>query len=348
MTAMRNAFIKVLTVVAILVFVKNKDDLVKYVFIMACGEFIKYASIWISFRKNTKLVKVQIRNIFGHLKPTAVLFIPVIATSVYRSMDKIMLGFMTTMEETGIYENSEKIVYMLLGFVTSLEMVMMPKISNLFENGKIEEAHRNISKSMIFVMALTSSMAFGIIGITPNFVPWFYGSEFMGCIELLPPLVITLVFIGWANVIRTQYIVPKGRDSIYVISTLIGAAINLIVNLMFIPLLGAKGAVIGTIAAELSVAIYLSIIVRKELPILRYLKETIIFPIIGIIMAIIVRIVGIIGAGLRVIVVQIVIGGVVFMILSMFYLKLINNDLYNNIIYLVKNALKKKRLQNGL
>jgi O-antigen/teichoic acid export membrane protein len=226
---------------------------------------------------------------------------------------------------------------------------MMPKISNLLENGKDGEAQRNIFNSMLFVVALTSAMAFGITGITPNFIPWFYGHEFLGCVELLPPLAITLIFIGWANVIRTQYIVPRGRDSIYVISTLIGAVINLIVNWMFIPLLGAKGAVIGTIVAELSVAIYLSIIVKKELPILLYLKETIAFPIIGIVMAIIVRLVGTIGSGLLVLVIQIVIGGVVFTILSMLYLKLMKKDLYNRIINGVRNMLRKtKRLQNGL
>ena len=47
---------------------------------------------------------------FKHLKPCAILFLPVIAVSLYHIMDKIMLGSMSTMRESGFYENTEKIV----------------------------------------------------------------------------------------------------------------------------------------------------------------------------------------------------------------------------------------------
>ena len=343
MTAIRNAIIKALTVVAIILFVKTRQDLVKYVFIMGAGEFLKYASIWISFKSCTKFISIRIKNVLLHLKPTIILFIPVIATSVYRSMDKVMLGAMTSMAETGIYENSEKIVYMLLGFVTSLEVVMMPKISNLLENGKEEEAYENISKSMTFVVALTSAMAFGIIGIMKNFVPWFYGDEFLGCIKLLPILSLSLCFIGWANVIRTQYIVPRGEDHIYVISTIIGAILNLILNLICIPRMGALGATIGTFVAELSVAVYLSVIVRKELPILQFLKKTLYFPVLGVLMAFIVYVIGIATpGGLTSIFIQIMVGCILYTGFCLIYLKIVQKDMYRIIILKIQMLFKRK------
>ena len=52
--------------------------------------------------------KPTLKGIIAQIKPMLVLFLPVIAISVYKLMDKIMLGAMTTMSEVGVYENAEK------------------------------------------------------------------------------------------------------------------------------------------------------------------------------------------------------------------------------------------------
>lgn len=328
--SLRNTFVKLVTVVSILAFVRKENGLMTYVIIMILSDILRFASMWLKFGKATYLSKASVNAVFSHFKPTLVLFIPVIATSIYRSMDKIMLGALSDMGETGLYEYSEKIVYMLLGFVTSLEVVMMPRISNMLEKGEKDSAFKSIQQSMTFVVALTCAMAFGISGITNRFIPLFYGEEFDGCRALLPPLAITLIFIGWANVIRTQYIMPKGKDKIYVISTVIGAVVNLIANFIFIPMFNAMGAVIGTMAAELSVAIYLTVIVSKKLPIRSYLKNTFAFPIIGVLMWFSVDQIGKHIDNIYIsLFVQIVFGGVFFIALSMLFIYFSQPELFD-------------------
>lgn len=327
--SIRNAIIKALTVVAVLCFVNKKDDLYKYAIIMALGEVIKFASIWVGIKEKTRIRKVQIKQVFERVKPTLILFVPIIATSVYRTMDKIMLGSLSTMDQTGIYEYSEKIIYMLLGFITALENVMAPKVSNLVARGEDDAVLRNISSTMVFVAFLASAMAFGIIGISEKFIPWFYGEDFLGCIQLIPGLAITLLFIGWANVIRTQYIVPYERDHIYVISTIIGAIVNLVINFIFIPQMGANGAVAGTVCAELCVAIYLSFIVRKKLPLGKYFKSTVAFPIIGFFMAVLVHMIGNhISMLLPAIIIEIVTGAVFYLSVSGVYYRIAEPDAF--------------------
>lgn len=335
--SIRNAVIKIATVVCILVFVNSKGDLYKYALIMGIGEIVKFASIWVGFGKYTKIRTADIKCVIKRLKPTIVLFIPIIATSVYRTMDKIMIGLFSTMEQAGLYENSEKIIYMLLGFVTALENVMAPKVSNLVAKGEDSAVLKNISKTMIFVLFLTAAMAFGIIGISGRFIPWFYGEDFIGCIQLIPGLAITLMFIGWANVIRTQYIVPYEKDHIYVISTFIGAIVNLLVNFLLIPRMGAVGAVIGTVCAELSVAVYLSFVVRKQLPLIKYLKDTIVFPLLGLVMAFVVYIVGRQIPGMLLsIIIQIAVGMIFYLTASMVYIRFANRELFDHILSRLK------------
>ena len=72
--------------------------------------------------------------------------------------------------------------------------------------------------------------------------------------------------MAWANVIRTQYLIPQHEDKTYIISTFVGAIVNLIINFLLIPKYDSVGAAIGTVFAEFSVFLIQFIMVRKELP----------------------------------------------------------------------------------
>ena len=63
------------------------------------------------------------------------------------------------------------------------------------------------------------------------------------------------------------------KDRTYVISTVIGAVVNFICNMIFIRLYGSIGACIGTILAEFSIAIFQTVAVYKELETIKYVKD---------------------------------------------------------------------------
>ena len=79
--------------------------------------------------------------------------------------------------------------------------------------------------------------------------------------------------MAWANVIRPQILIPKKKDRVYIISTLLGAIVNVVINTLLITKWGAIGAAIGTIFAEATVCIYQTLMVRKELDIKNYLTR---------------------------------------------------------------------------
>ena len=83
---------------------------------------------------------------------------------------------------------------------------------------------------------------------------------------------VTILASAWANVIRTQYLIPMRMDRIYVKSTVGGAIVNLILNTLLIGKYGSYGACVGTIVAEYFVMLYQTICVRNELDIDEYAK----------------------------------------------------------------------------
>lgn len=70
---------------------------------------------------------------------------------------------------------------------------------------------------------------------------------------------------------------------------IIGAIVNLTINYLLIPKMGATGAVVGTLVAEFIVGAYQTISIRKELPIKDYLFKNLFFFGIGFIMFLVVR-----------------------------------------------------------
>ena len=89
---------------------------------------------------------------------------------------------------------------------------------------------------------------------------------------------------AWANVIRTQYLIPLHYDKIYVSSVCFGAIVNLIINIILIPKFAAVGAVIGTICAELVVMLYQTCFTVHKLPIGQYVRQGIYYLLAGSIM----------------------------------------------------------------
>jgi len=108
-TVTRNTLIKIGTVVCMFIFVHSPEDLWKYTIIMSGGTFISQIYLWGYVKKYVKFKWVGFKRIFSNLKPVLILFIPVLAYSIYKVMDKIMLGNMSGYAEVGFYNNAEKI-----------------------------------------------------------------------------------------------------------------------------------------------------------------------------------------------------------------------------------------------
>ena len=136
------------------------------------------------------------------------------------------------------------------------------------------------------------------------------------------------------------------KDRIYINSTILGAIVNLFINLLLIKTHGALGAVFGTVLAEASVAIYQTIKIRKELDIYNYLKRTIFYIIPASVMCILVRSIGdILSVSISTVFIQVMIGGIVYVSISLCYMYAIKNEIVYK--YIRKIISKKYSFQSN-
>ena len=289
--ALRNTFVKCAAAVCVFIFVKSKDDLWIYAFAWSLATLLGNLSCAGTLKGRVSYHRVSLRESLQHLRPCAVLFISVMAVSIYRKMDKVMVYSIAGSDQNGLYEDAEKIIYCLSGFISAIGTVMMPKIANLQQKGETERIAKHIDRSMDLIICMVSAMAFGVAAVADRFAPLFYGEDFRYSGTLMAPLGFTLIMIGFANVIRTQVVLPQKRDYIFVRSVCCGAVVNLIVNACLIPSMKSMGAVIGTLLAEMTVPVVQFIILRRELPYRRYIGYVGIYAVIGGIMLVCVRLV---------------------------------------------------------
>ncbi len=327
LTVTRNMVFKMLTVACTFIFVKNIDDLWKYTLILSSGTLLSQAYLWGFLRQKVDCVKPSKNEVLSQIKPILILFIPVISYSIYKVMDKIMLGSMTSVQQVGLYENAEKIVGIPVGVITAFGTVMMPRISALISQNDTTQIENYNKMSFRYFSLLAFGMVFGLIGISDVLPEVYFGNQFADCGSLIAGLSFTLIFMTWANIIRTQYLIPNKKDKPYVVSTICGAIINLIVNCLFIPEFQAKGALIGTLLAEFTVFFVQALYVRNDFPVFRYLKPTLGFLVAGICMSCVIYYIGNLwSTSIKTLMVQVIVGSVIYLGLSVIYLAFMKDE----------------------
>lgn len=256
-TVARNAFFKVLGIILLFAFIRSRNDLLLYVFLTSLTSMLGSLSMWSFLPK--MLVKTDLRGlqIRQHFQETLVYFIPTIATSIYTVLDKFLLGIIVNNNDTnGYYDQAGKLYRIINALVfTALNAVMEARISYLFAHGEDKEIRRRIRRSMDFTMLLGFGGVFGIVGIAKVFVPVFWGpgwEEVETLIYLMAPL--TLI-IGASYCLGSLYYNPSGNRAQSARYLIVGACVNLILNLLLIPRWAAVGAVIASLAAEGTITI---------------------------------------------------------------------------------------------
>ena len=287
--AIRGIIVKIIAVSCIFIFVKNSDDLWIYTLLMSLSFVIGNAILVININSIVDL-KQRIRkdDLTKHFRATFFLFIPVAAASIFHLMDKIMLGSLSTMEQSGFYHNSDRLVSVPITIIVGLCNVMLSRMSyEQKRNNDFESLFYNYSE---LIYAIGIAMAFGIGAVSNVFVPLFFGEGYEPCISLVKIFMFVMIVKTVSNVIMAMYIIPKKYDYIYVRSYIIGAVTNIIANyfLIYTLGLGALGATIGTLIAETTVVIVQLIMLRGKIRISLVFKQIAIYCIMGAVMYIIV------------------------------------------------------------
>lgn len=141
----------------------------------------------------------------------------------------------------------------------------------------------------------------------------FFGEGYNKVVLLINVISPIILFIGLSNAIGNQYLLAIKRQREYTISVLCGAFINFIMNSILIWKMGALGASIGTVIAELTVTLVQIYFVRKDFDLKKMVKLSRNYIVASIIMFIVCLIVRqVINNNFISVVTQVAVGGLTY------------------------------------
>lgn len=255
-----NLVVKSINILLVFLLLKSKDDYYKYAFIISfCSILTSFINTIVCLKLLRKFecnhrIHLNVKDIKAHLYPIGVFFLSNIAINIYTSMDQTMLGIISGSESVGYYSMSMRIVKIILSFVTSTSIIMIPRISNSVENNNVECLKKYIKLSINTVYLVSIPCIFGIFAVGEELLLYYLGKGFIESVFIFKAVSILLLIIGLSNIFGIQIMIPYGLEKDFTIIVTISSFVNFFLNIILIPIFSYIGAVISTIVAEILVA----------------------------------------------------------------------------------------------
>lgn len=316
-TIWRNVLMRLLSIAAIFLLVHSEGDLIVYLGINVGSTFAGQLLTWCALPGYIPLVKPDFHQMWKHVRPLLILFIPIIALNVYHQMDKTIIGLLSQEEELGYYTYAQSLTAVPVSLFGVVSTVFMPRLTNMTECHKEKEA-KALLQTMYRIHVFVGVGAFwGILGIADIFVVLFLGESFEGSAVLMKYLAATIPVIGISNVIGNGYLLPLKKDKIWIWSLVAGGMVNMAADIVSIPIFGAAGAAWGTVLAEGAVLAIQFYFCRRDLSWNRPGREMLFCIVAGVLMYISIRRILSLGDGWAVLIVACLTGSALYSLMCM-------------------------------
>ena len=231
--------------------------LIGVVLMFTASTMIGNLSMWLYVPRFVQKVDFKTLTFRRHFRETLIYFVPSIATSVYTVLDRTLIGVITKNKaENGFYHYTMQIINMMKALTfSSLNMVLGSRIAYLFAEEKYDEIKERIRDSINYILFMGIGICFGLSGVAKRFVPIFLGPGYDRVIVMLMLMSPIVVIIGVSNCLGSQYYTPSGNRKLSAKFIIIGALVNLTLNLILIPRYWGYGAIVASLIAELVITV---------------------------------------------------------------------------------------------
>lgn len=248
----RTLAIRVLVLIAIFLFVRTQEDYRIYALIGALNSMGVSLLNLCFVRKHISVHRVDWKklNVWRHVKPVVLVFSLTGVVSIYTSLNKVMLGYMVGDTQVGLYSAADRVVSVVVTFVTSMGIVVLPRVSYYVEFERFEEYRRLASTILRFIAFLSFPAAAGVIVLASPLMPLLSGRAFQPAVPLVQIMGLSVILKALSQFTGYQVLYSQGRERLLLYSAVLGAVTNLGLNWLLIPRWYAIGAALSMLATE--------------------------------------------------------------------------------------------------
>ena len=248
----RSIAIRIVYVISVFIFVRVPEDYRLY-FILTIGVIVLNALINMIYVK--RIVDISIKELLTrkYIKQNIMLGIYSIMTSMYLTFNVMFLGLVSTNIEVGYYTTAFKLYSILLGFFTAFTNVMLPRMSALLAGGDKGRFQQLIDKSFSAMCTFSIPIILCSIILAPDIIYILSGPGYEGAILPMRIIMPAMLFVGIAQILAIQILMPMKKDKILLYASGAGAIIGLLINLLIVSYWHSVGSAIVLICSEIVV-----------------------------------------------------------------------------------------------
>lgn len=161
---------------------------------------------------------------------------------VMNASDRYIITGIMGIEATGIYAVSHKIPTILNLLYTIFYQAWQLSAIEEGESKDRSKFYTNVFNVLSTILLIGTS---GILVLIKPIIVFAMNVDYISSWRYVPFLLLGVVFSCFASFVATNYIVMKNTNGVFKTS-LIGAIINILLNIIFVPVIGVNGATIGT------------------------------------------------------------------------------------------------------
>ena len=249
----RTILFQILSLSLMFLFVKNKNDVCAYGLISVIATAGANITNFFYARKYFDHKIVISSNLKKHLKSILILFVAVVASQIYVNIDITMLGFIKGDYATGIYSASSKIYNIVRSLLTAFIAVILPRLANILVTESKIQYEKLLKKILNAFLILVLPSALGLILLAKSAVILLSGKSFEAAVLPLRILSIALVFSVIGSFIANSILIVFSEERKILYATIVGAIVNVILNVYFIEKYSFIGAAVTTLISEMIV-----------------------------------------------------------------------------------------------
>ncbi|MEI6553258.1 MAG: flippase [bacterium] len=181
------------------------------------------------------------------LKDSWPLMLSSVAVGVYMKIDQVMIKNILGNEQAGIYAVAMKLSEVWYFIPGIISVSLFPSIMNAMSTSKLMFEDR-LKKLYLLLFWLSVSVAAFITIFAHPIIKILFGEPYLGAVSVLQVYVWAGVGVSIGFVVN-QYLLAVNLTKVSFYITLMGAIVNIIMNIILIPKIGIIGAAIATLVA---------------------------------------------------------------------------------------------------
>ena len=192
---------------------------------------------------------------------------------IFTYADTILIGQFMTETDVGIYRVAFQLASVASFMAIALHTVLYPRISRWHAENNITMIEQALTRSFTYSLFLAIPITAGGILLADKLLYYFYSASFESGASVLP----ILLFIQIVNIflyLQTMCLNAMDRPKVSFYITAISAVLNVLLNILLIPIMGIWGAAIATLATLSMNAVFAYIKLRSSLHVKIDLRST--------------------------------------------------------------------------